>query len=288
MLILFRHFVRFLYKLRGTGLPRLAESIRKIYAKNNPEIKLTIDDFMGKLKFSCHVGEHMGSQIYWRGEYSGAQLAILKDLLRPGSVFIDLGANQGEFSIYAAHLVGKTGQVFSFEPDPRMRLRLNENVSLNQFSQVTIEPYAVSDKPGALDLYTPVKAYEDGTQNAGLPSLYAREGVNAAFASVEVTTLDTWKETRGICHVDVIKLDIEGAELPALRGGENLICRCRPALLIELNEATSQAAGYSMQEIIEWLQGHDYHIFVIEDDDPLSPLAMERLCPFQNILAKPR
>lgn len=285
---LLRRFVRSLYQRRGTGLPRLAEGIRKFYARKNPEESLIVHDFMGALNFRCHVGEHMGSQIYWRGEYSGAQLRILESLLKPGSVFVDLGANQGEFSIYAASLVGNEGKVFSFEPDPRMQERLAGNISLNRFPQVVVEPLAISDRPGRLEFYTPIEAYEDGTHNAGLPTLYARKGVDSAFTSVEATTLDRWKADRQVQRVDVIKLDIEGAELPALRGGEQLICEHKPALMIEVNAATCQAAGYSMQELIEWLHVHGYQLFVIDDEGSLPPLNPQRLGPFQNILARPK
>ena len=72
-----RGWVRSLYACKGTGLPRIAEFIRKMQAKRHPMTEVVIDDFGGGARFSCRLGEHMGSQIYWRGAYSGAQLRVL-------------------------------------------------------------------------------------------------------------------------------------------------------------------------------------------------------------------
>lgn len=232
----------------------------------------------------------MGSQIYWRGAYSGAQLKVLASLLQPGGVFVDLGANQGEFTVFAASLVGEHGRVFAFEPSAVMQQRLLNNVSLNGFVQVCIEPMAVADKPGSLTLFTPTEAYEDGTTHDGLPTLYAQTNTNTAATSaidVEVTTLDDWQRSRNVARVDVIKMDIEGAELPALQGGLGLIQRFRPVLIIELNEVTSIAAGYTMHDLAVWLLAQNYELQLIEDGGRLSPLNLERLASFQNILACP-
>jgi len=284
-----RGWVQALYAFRGTGLPRVAEFIRKMQAKRHPDAEIVIDDFEGGAKFVCHLGEHMGSQIYWRGSYSGSQLKVLASRLSPGGVFIDLGANQGEFSISAARLMGECGRVFAFEPSPVMQKRLARNIALNGFAQVSIEPFAVADEPGRLALFSPIGAFEDGTVNAGLPTLYGRGSDAAAqTTAVTVTTLDDWQQRRGIARVDVIKMDIEGAELPALRGGLRLIQRFRPTLFIELNAVTSRAAGYTMQDLVAWLHEQNYELQRIDDDGCLAPLEIDRLQPFQDILATPR
>lgn len=284
-----RGWVRALYACNGSGLPRIAEFIRKIQAKRHSKTEVVIDDFGGGSRFSCRLGEHMGSQIYWRGAYSGSQLQVLASLLQPGGVFIDLGANQGEFTVFAARLVGKDGRVFAFEPSPVMQQRLSKNIQLNGFEQVSIEPVAVADKPGRLSLYSPTGAFEDGTIHDGLPTLYAQAGeAGNSTTEVAVTTLDAWQSARRPARVDVIKMDIEGAELPALQGGLGLIQRFRPALIIELNAATSRAAGYSMLDLVAWLRAQDYDIFQIEEDGALPHLNLDRLASFQNILARPR
>lgn len=288
-IFIFRRFVQTLYRCQGTGLPRVAEFIRRMYAKRHVNTEVVIDDFGGGAKFVCDLGEHMGSQIFWRDHYSGDQLKVLDSLLRPGSVFVDLGANQGEFTVFAASRVGECGRVFAFEPSPMVVQRLLRNVALNGFTHVSIEQMAVSDKPGHLDLFTPVDSFEDGTINAGLPSLYSRaHGENNVATKVPVTTLDAWQRERGIERVDVIKLDIEGAELPALKGGEELIRRFRPALIIELNSKTCDAAGYTQDDLVDWLLGQGYSLSRIGANGSLSPLRRRGLGAFQNILASPQ
>lgn len=283
-----RGWVRALYALQGTGLPRMAEFIRKTQAKRHPNTEIVIEDFCGGAKFICRLGEHMGSQIYWRGSYSGPQLKVLASRLRPGGVFIDLGANQREFSVCAARLVGERGRVYAFEPSPVMQRRLRSNVSLNGFVQVCIEAVAVADKPGRLTLFSATGIFGDGTTHDGLPTLYERgDEVATSTVEVPVTTLDEWQTPRNIEHVDVIKMDIEGAELPALKGGLRLIQRFRPVLFIELNAATSRAAGYSMQDLVAWLHEQDYELQRIDDDGCFLPLELDRLQPFQDILATP-
>lgn len=285
-----RGWIQHLYKMKGTGFPRIAEFIRKIYAKRHPNTEMIIDDLGGGgAKFACCLGEHMGSLIYWRGAYSGPQLRVLATLLQPGGVFIDLGANQGEFTVVAAHLVGKDGRVFAFEPSPMMQERLFKNIELNGFQQVSIEPVAVADKPGRMTLYSPIEAFQDGTMNDGLPTLYAQAGAgSSSVTEVTVTTLDDWQVEQKLSRLDVIKMDIEGAELPALLGGLGVIQRFRPNLIIELNAATSRAAGYNMLDLVAWLQAQNYDIFKIEEDGGLPPLNLDRLASFQNILASPR
>ncbi|QSF49915.1 FkbM family methyltransferase [Thermosynechococcus sp. TA-1] len=286
-----RSWVRALYECKGTGLPRIAEFIRKMHAKWHPNTEVIIDDF-GKgrdLRFACRLGEHMGSQIYWRGTYSGSQLQVLALFLPPGGVFIDLGANQGEFTIFAAGLVGKEGHVFAFEPSPIIRKQLLKNIQLNGFEQVSIEPFAVADKPGRLSLYSPIGTFDDGTIHDGLSTLYPKARAAASTATeVEVTTLDAWLWERNLDRVDVIKMDIEGAELPALQGSLGLIQRFRPVVIIELNAATYRAAGYTMQDLIAWLWAQNYDIFKIEENAGLSHLNPDRLAAFQNVLARPR
>jgi FkbM family methyltransferase len=288
-----RRLVKALYACKGTGLPRIAELIRRVSAKRHPSTCVVINDFFG-LKFACHLGEHMGSHIYWRGAYSGAQLKVLANILRPGGVFLDLGANHGEFSVVASRLVGMHGHVFSFEPSPIMRRRLEQNIDLNGLTNINVEPVALANQPGRFDLFAPTNAFRDGTRHDGLPSLYLKKCANRkdieamTSVQVDVTTLDEWANTRQRLHVDVIKLDIEGAELPALKGGVSLIKRCRPALIIELNAVTSAAAGYRTEDLVNWLQLHSYELRRIESNGRLPPIVNhDCLKRFQNILAIP-
>jgi hypothetical protein len=85
------------YQIKGVGVGRLCEIVRRLVARHAPSYPLQIDDFRGNTKFNCYLREHMGGQIFFRGSYSGDQLTLLERLLKADSVFVDAGANQGEF-----------------------------------------------------------------------------------------------------------------------------------------------------------------------------------------------
>lgn len=230
--------------------------------------------------------EHMGSQIFFRGSYSGDQLAILEKLLGEHSVFVDAGANQGEFSIAAAKIAQK-GKIIAFEPISEYRARLSENVRLNHFGNVEIIPVALGEQEDSLPIYDQSVNFADGTRNEGLPTLFATESRNHAREVVPVKRLDDVLVELGIKRVDVIKLDIEGAEWIALRGAINTIRNCRPTLILEIGRSTCRAAGYEPEAFVEWLIGLDYRIEKITEGSKSLPINPELLGDFQNVIAYP-
>lgn len=274
------------YQIKGIGLGRICEFIRRRAARYAPQTPLLIEDFRGKLLFKCFLREHMGGQIFFRGSYSGDQLTILEKLLDPHGVFLDIGANQGEFSIAAASIV-QQGKVVAFEPVLEFRERLIENIKLNGFGNVQVIPIALGEREGALPIYDSVQPFYDGTRHDGLPTLFASESRHHAREVVPVKRLDDVLSEMGITRVDVIKLDIEGAEWIALRGAVNTLSSCRPTLILEIGRETCRAAGYEPEALVEWLTGLNYRIEkVLEGGKTISinPMLLE---DFQNYVAYP-
>jgi FkbM family methyltransferase len=115
----------------------------------------------------------MGSQVFFRGTYSGDQLEVLCNLLQPGDLFVDGGANQGEFTVLAASLVGPSGKVLAFEPVSRIRERLTLNISLNSFQNVDVLALGLGDKSEVnVPIFDSHETFRDGTMHEGLFSLY--------------------------------------------------------------------------------------------------------------------
>lgn len=284
----FRSLVRRAYQIRGIGLGRVCEFVRKWAASRWPGRVVLIDDFRGGLKFHCRLDEHMGSQIFWRGAYSGNQLDLLQQRLRSGATFFDIGANQGEFSVYAAHLVGPAGRVVAFEPVSALRDWLEKNVAANGLKNVAIQPVALGDQDAMLPIYGAPLAFDDGTDNAGLPTLHAMQGREQRIEEVPVRRLDDLIESLGIERVDVMKLDIEGSEFAALRGAENLLVRFRPTIIFEVGRDTCAAAGYQPKQLLHWLAARGFRFALIGEGGALRPLTdVDSLGVFQNILAMP-
>lgn len=275
-----------LYRIKGLGLGRVCEFVRKWAAKHAHQAPYLISDFRGDAVFRCFLREHMGGQIFFRGSYSGDQLTLLERLLSKDSVFIDAGANQGEFSIAAARLVQR-GRVLAFEPVSEYRARLVENVRLNRFENVHVIPTALGDHEGHLPIYDQQDSFTDGTRNEGLPTLFSSGNKRHVIETVPIKKLDDALIGMGISRVDVIKLDIEGAEWMALRGAVNTLARCRPILILEIGRETCVAAGYEPEALVHWLEGLGYRLETIVANGKTVPLHSAALDDFQNVVAYP-
>lgn len=282
-----RVFTKPAYRIKGVGLGRVCELMRRWAARHASQTPLVIRDFRGTASFRCFLKEHMGSQIFFRGSYSGDQLTILERLLDAHGVFVDAGANQGEFSIAAAKVVGR-GRVIAFEPVTEYRQRLLENVRLNGFDNVEVVPVALGEEQGWLPIYDQQAACADGTRNEGLPSLFRTPSRSQPLEVVPVRTLDDVLAELGVEKVNVIKLDIEGAEWMALRGALKTIAQSRPTLILEIARETCRAGGHEPEALAEWLAGLDYRLEEIAEGGNTSPIDPSSLRDFQNIVAYPR
>jgi FkbM family methyltransferase len=207
-------------------------------------------------------------------------------LLPTDGVFIDVGANQGEFSITAAR-VARRGQVIAFEPVSEYRERLSANVQLNQFENVHVVAAALGEQDGRLPIYDQSGNATDGTRNEGLPTLFVSASRSNPVEMVSVKRLDVVLRDLGITRVDVIKLDIEGAEWIALRGAVETLASCRPILILEIGRETCLSAGYAPEALVDWLTNQGYRIEKIIDGGRTVSLTSSALSDFQNVVAYP-
>ena len=153
----FRKLMRLMFRVKGLRV--VAPALRRRLAR--PE-SVWIDDFDGDLAFRCRLDEHIGSQMYWRGAYSWGQLRVLDRLLRPDMVFVDVGANQGEFTLFAAKRLVR-GRVLAFEPMTEMRERLVENLAANPFDNVLVSDQGLWSEPGRRRIFRRDAPFEDGS-----------------------------------------------------------------------------------------------------------------------------
>jgi FkbM family methyltransferase len=172
--------------------------------------------------------------------------AMLADLRRDDVLF-DVGANIGMVSLHAA----KICKTVAFEPDPSFMQRLNVNRGLNPDRVFALEPIAVSDSDGTLQLFT------DGADGKS-PSL-VQTGERQSV-TVPARSLDSLMAEARLPRPTVIKLDIEGAEILALRGAERLLTAPdRPrALFIELHDTYLPGFGSSADEVHSLLRAYGY------------------------------
>lgn len=170
--------------------------------------------------------------------YEPRTTAFLQRTLRPGAVFVDVGANHGYFTLIAAALVGSAGRVHAFEPNPAVAERLEAHIAANTFGdRVVAYREALGDAP-AVDR---VFYVSQDPVNSGLSSLTPWADALAAgllspahTIGVTVDTFDRWRRSVAVPHVDVVKIDAEQGEDAIVAGmAESLNDGCIDAVVCE-------------------------------------------------------
>ena len=185
----------------------------------------------------------------------GVQLA-LDATLNPGDRFVDIGANVGMITLHARSRVGDHGQIDAFEPNPACVKKLEDQLRINGISNVEVHPCALSDTRGELTL----TMTSDHTGTATLAAVKNRGDVVQAI-DVNVAVGDELLASGP--PVNVIKIDVEGFELHALRGLDETITRSMPHVITELIEDQLKRANASVKEVAELMFQHGYNPFGI-------------------------
>ena len=259
----------------------LGDAVRRTFGHQDRIVE--IDDFDGDLRLSLNLGEHMQGQIFWHGTYSRNIIFLLDRLLKPGMTLIDAGANIGEISLVAAKRVGAAGQVFAFEPIERFAGQLERSIAANGLTNLILRREGLADVAGEATIYVPAGRFGDGTKHDGLGTLFRMEDRSSAEATISITTLDAFIESEGIAKVDMIKLDVEGSELNALKGGSQVLRTHKPMLIVEVAQITCRAAGYEMEDLVSFLRGFGYSMHRIGRRGSLAPIEQVGLSEFQNL-----
>ena len=162
----------------------------------------------------------VGSSIHrcWLGFYEREKQRLVSKEVHTNTVFYDIGANVGFYTLLASKLVD-SGKVFAFEPAPRNLAYLRRHLELNSCSNVEVLAFAVSDKNG-------VTGFE--VEPSGLVGHLSNDG----SIKVQTLTLDSLVQAGRILPPDYIKMDIEGAELIALQGASETIQRYQPMIFL--------------------------------------------------------
>lgn len=168
------------------------------------------------------------------GSYETEEQQILVRHLRRGGVFYDVGANIGFFSLLAARLVGPAGHVAAFEPLPVNAGQLQRNAELNGFSNATLVEAAVSSEAGVARLDPANERVQARLAEVG-------EAGCEGLVAVRAITIDGWRAETNFPLPDVIKIDVEGAEMSVLRGAQGVIRASRPVLMVEVHPAVGPA-----------------------------------------------
>jgi FkbM family methyltransferase len=248
--------------LLGMLLIRFSRRLRtKNYIKGIKNIPIIIKKCMGNITMKVDKTSYMGGSIYWSGFHHVNEIVFLKNFLEPNMVLVDIGANQGEFSLFAASLLTQ-GQVISFEPVSKQYGMLTENIALNSFNNINVNKYGLSDQVASLPIYTSLDEDLHAGIHEGLSTLYATGDRVDLEETIDLKIFDIEFENK-IERMDFIKIDIEGSELFALKGMRNHLSRFKPMILIELNNDTFSAANYTVKDVTDYLEEFGYQAYTL-------------------------
>lgn len=220
-----------------------------------------------------NVGRYLGrhamagtTEMLWRRRRShDLALTAADHFARPGATVVDVGASWGLFTYHLARRVGKSGQVYSFEPHPANAPMLGKLAGARP--HVRFSPSAVSDVAGHARLQVPRQQTRLVTAQASLSHGFDGQGVDVETIDVPTVRLDD--AIGPSARVDFVKIDVEGHELSVLRGGASLFRRCHPSILIEIEQ---RHLGTPIEDVFAEIEALGYHVYFVTAN-ALRPIA---------------
>jgi FkbM family methyltransferase len=251
-----------------TPLDKLA-LVYRIYGT----VKVKVCDV--EFKIYGRADDHIANDLYYCHEYEYSEFRLLKQLLKSSKHMVDVGANTGIFSIYAASLNSQL-EVFSFEPHPSNFKRLLTNVSINNLHNIQAYDNALGHDDSQIEFTVPADLSISTTASANDGFTRNFHSIDYVRISVRQRRLDDILAKIPITSTDVLKIDVEYYELEVLKGAEAVLRNKRPMIIIELLDYKSLVAQFPGMEgnvdkahaddIINFLTNIGYHPYCIGDN----------------------
>lgn len=211
-------------------------------------------------RFHVDLNDEMYHSLYFYGSYEPYVTELFKKIIRPDDILVDVGANFGWYTTLFSRLIKRGGQVHSFEPIPWIFNELQKNVTLNNIkSNVFLNQCALGNESKAIEMFVFSRL---PCGHASISNLGRDDYTNYKCS---MRTLDNYMLEKGISNVQVIKCDVEGAEMLVLEGADSLLSSSHPPIwLLELNTETSAHFGYQPCDLLHYLHNkNDYDFYRI-------------------------
>jgi FkbM family methyltransferase len=244
--------------MRESGYWKTAYRISPRLAGENPELgkiqprwAATVHVRRNGLRLELDLRDNLQAILYYTGRYEPDILRFLRRELRAGDVVADVGAHIGVHALAAARILRRAGgRVIAFEPASDSAAKLRAAARRNRL-RVEVVQTALGAHHGTAGLYGDAR-YD--AADAGVRSQY---GDAALVERVPVRTFDAWAEEAGLSRLDVVKIDVEGAEAAVLTGMSRSLRSLRPrAVLVEVKQR--ERTDTSAEELRELLRAHGY------------------------------
>lgn len=231
------------------------------------------------IKMKLNIGEFLQAHLFLFGSYELPSVKFIRKFLINGGNAVDVGAQIGYLTIVMATSCKTQLHVYSFEPEPYNISQFNTNISLNALDNITLIPKAVTST------LNPIKLFLAKDNNSGTHSTISSDpNVSSDFITVDSTTLDEFVRDQAITKLDLIKIDVEGAELDVIKGAREVLTLLHPALIIELSESIQQSRGFSTIEFKAIMLELGYDPYLISDRGLLYPTEMNREHIMDNVV----
>jgi len=227
-------------KKKASVFKTILKPIFPIYRKIISLKRFRVSDF-GTFKYNIDLKEYIDSELYFNGYFEQDITEVINNITGHEMTVLDIGANTGVHTLRFASLVGYTGRVYAFEPTEFAFNRLKNNINLNSFENIIAEKLALSDGTSK-------------NQNIEFRSSWNLDSLDNPLVINEFVnfyTLDDYVLENKITKIDIIKIDIDGFEYLALKGGINSLNKFKPKIIIELSRNLDGSASF--QEYIQFL-----------------------------------
>lgn len=208
------------------------------------QVNLCHDFRYGKIMYN-QLDQYVGKSLRLYGEYCQGEAEIFEQIVKPGGIIIEAGANIGSHTVHLAQLAGDNGQVWAFEPQRLVFQLLNGNIAINSLTNVHCLQKCVGDADGE-NVMVPVLDVNVVNNWGGMELGDYTEG-----EPVEVITIDSLN----LPGCSFFKIDVEGMELKVLRGAEKTIQKYRPIIYTEADRVEKN------QALFAYIRSLNYRIY---------------------------
>lgn len=218
----------------------------------------TLDDTQFKIALHPDNG-CVDLEIFASGNYEPDILHLIKQQLHPEAVFLDIGANIGQHSLFASR---HCKHVYSFEPMKKIYDQFYSSIFVNDILNISLYNYGLGNKAEVLPIY--------GNDNIGASSVFTNEN-RKKIQDIKVLRLDDVYKQIGINNCDLVKIDVEGYELEVLKGGENFFKKYKPKIILEYTPFFYDKKDPNIsKEIIQLLFSLGYALYDIDNNQVID------------------
>jgi len=246
--------------------------LRRLYFRNRharraPHPIVCVHD---GLKLNLSSGSVLAEPLYVGSGFEDRELRCMLSNAGPAMTVFDVGSNVGLYSILLGRAVGPSGRVWGFEPYSPVASYFKQNILANSLGNVTMVDKAVADKDGTAD-FNVFDEGQDVYNSLGAVERPAEGLRSTRRTEVPVTRLDTFAAEAGIGSIDLLKVDVEGAEEKVLRGARALLNQSKGVtILVEAYPPSAEQCGCSVPRMIEMMTDWGFSVFEISDEGGLT------------------